>query len=132
MRLYLTDRGSTVFQVLAATQRPGSEGKRWFQGTADAVRQFDWLFDVRVPFDASLHRDSTNMPMIWCQFIVSNTRSSYKKTRRKRKYSINSRKENILLLRYKNHLCFFYYEFKSEVHPTRVQGDYSVPYYFTL
>jgi hypothetical protein len=34
------------FQVLAATQRPGLEGKRWFQGTADAVRQFDWLFDV--------------------------------------------------------------------------------------
>jgi hypothetical protein len=39
--------GITVFQVLAATQRPGLEGKRWFQGTADAVRQFDWLFDVR-------------------------------------------------------------------------------------
>jgi glucose-1-phosphate adenylyltransferase len=35
-----------VFQVLAATQTPGTEGKRWFQGTADAVRQFDWLFDV--------------------------------------------------------------------------------------
>jgi len=33
------------FQVLAATQRPGLEGKRWFQGTADAVRQFAWLFD---------------------------------------------------------------------------------------
>jgi hypothetical protein len=48
-----------VFQVLAATQRPGSEGKRWFQGTADAVRQFDWLFDVRVPFDAFFLGNST-------------------------------------------------------------------------
>ncbi|KAI4971162.1 hypothetical protein ZWY2020_002076 [Hordeum vulgare] len=32
-------------EVLVATQRPGSEGKRWFQGTADAVRQFAWLLD---------------------------------------------------------------------------------------
>ncbi|RRT70890.1 hypothetical protein BHE74_00001856 [Ensete ventricosum] len=32
-------------QVLAATQTPGVEGKRWFQGTADAVRQFHWLFE---------------------------------------------------------------------------------------
>ncbi|KAL9255940.1 Glucose-1-phosphate adenylyltransferase large subunit 1, chloroplastic-like protein [Drosera capensis] len=32
-------------EVLAATQTPGEEGKRWFQGTADAVRQFDWLFE---------------------------------------------------------------------------------------
>jgi glucose-1-phosphate adenylyltransferase len=31
----------SAFQVLAATQRPAMEGKRWFQGTADAVRQFD-------------------------------------------------------------------------------------------
>ncbi|GMP56526.1 hypothetical protein CsSME_00020975 [Camellia sinensis var. sinensis] len=31
---------------LAATQTPGKEGKRWFQGTADAVRQFHWLFEV--------------------------------------------------------------------------------------
>ncbi|TKV91506.1 hypothetical protein SEVIR_9G101000v4 [Setaria viridis] len=37
--------GNGFVEVLAATQRPGSEGKRWFQGTADAVRQFDWLFD---------------------------------------------------------------------------------------
>lgn len=33
-------------QVLAATQTPGEAGKRWFQGTADAVRQFHWLFEV--------------------------------------------------------------------------------------
>lgn len=33
-------------QVLAATQTPGEEGKKWFQGTADAVRQFHWLFEV--------------------------------------------------------------------------------------
>lgn len=33
-------------QVLAATQTPGEAGKNWFQGTADAVRQFHWLFEV--------------------------------------------------------------------------------------
>ena len=33
-------------QVLAATQTPGELGKKWFQGTADAVRQFHWLFEV--------------------------------------------------------------------------------------
>ncbi|MFS7918940.1 Glucose-1-phosphate adenylyltransferase large subunit 3, chloroplastic/amyloplastic [Helianthus anomalus] len=32
-------------QALSATQTPGEEGKRWFQGTADAVRQFHWLFE---------------------------------------------------------------------------------------
>ncbi|CAL4927173.1 unnamed protein product [Urochloa decumbens] len=37
--------GDGFVEVLAATQRPGLEGQRWFQGTADAVRQFDWLFD---------------------------------------------------------------------------------------
>lgn len=35
-----------VKQVLAATQTPGDAGKRWFQGTADAVRQFIWVFEV--------------------------------------------------------------------------------------
>lgn len=34
-------------QILAATQTPGETGQYWFQGTADAVRQFTWLFDVR-------------------------------------------------------------------------------------
>lgn len=33
-------------QVLAATQTPGESGKNWFQGTADAVRQFTWVFEV--------------------------------------------------------------------------------------
>ncbi|XP_078181266.1 glucose-1-phosphate adenylyltransferase large subunit 3, chloroplastic/amyloplastic-like [Carex rostrata] len=32
-------------EVLAATQTSGEQGKRWFQGTADAVRQFHWLFE---------------------------------------------------------------------------------------
>ncbi|KAJ0009805.1 hypothetical protein Pint_34708 [Pistacia integerrima] len=32
-------------QVLAATQTPGETGKNWFQGTADAVRQFTWVFE---------------------------------------------------------------------------------------
>ncbi|WOK97989.1 glucose-1-phosphate adenylyltransferase large subunit 3, chloroplastic/amyloplastic [Canna indica] len=32
-------------EVLAATQTPGENGKRWFQGNADAVRQFHWLFE---------------------------------------------------------------------------------------
>ncbi|KAJ1375568.1 Trimeric LpxA-like superfamily [Sesbania bispinosa] len=31
--------------VLAATQTPGETGKKWFQGTADAVRQFIWVFE---------------------------------------------------------------------------------------
>jgi len=31
---------------LAASQTPGEAGKRWFQGTADAVRQVSWIFDV--------------------------------------------------------------------------------------
>ncbi|KAJ0565788.1 putative glucose-1-phosphate adenylyltransferase [Helianthus annuus] len=31
--------------ALSATQTPGEEGKRWFQGTTDAVRQFHWLFE---------------------------------------------------------------------------------------
>ncbi|KAJ3706046.1 hypothetical protein LUZ61_009751 [Rhynchospora tenuis] len=32
-------------EVLAATQTPEVGGKRWFQGTADAVRRFLWLFE---------------------------------------------------------------------------------------
>ncbi|CAD6220507.1 unnamed protein product [Miscanthus lutarioriparius] len=32
-------------EVLAATQTAGESGKKWFQGTADAVRQFLWLFE---------------------------------------------------------------------------------------
>lgn len=35
-----------VEQVLAATQTPGESGMNWFMGTADAVRQFTWLFEV--------------------------------------------------------------------------------------
>lgn len=35
-----------TLQVLAATQTPGEAGKKWFQGTADAVRQFIWVFEV--------------------------------------------------------------------------------------
>ncbi|XP_055818090.1 glucose-1-phosphate adenylyltransferase large subunit 3, chloroplastic/amyloplastic isoform X1 [Solanum dulcamara] len=37
--------GDGYVEVLAATQTPGELGKRWFQGTADAVRQFHWLFE---------------------------------------------------------------------------------------
>ena len=32
-----------LLQVLAATQTPTD--KEWFQGTADAVRQYTWLFE---------------------------------------------------------------------------------------
>ncbi|XP_054786493.1 glucose-1-phosphate adenylyltransferase large subunit 3, chloroplastic/amyloplastic-like [Prosopis cineraria] len=39
--------GDGFVEVLAATQTPGEEGKNWFQGTADAVRQFHWLFEDR-------------------------------------------------------------------------------------
>ncbi|CAA0839870.1 Glucose-1-phosphate adenylyltransferase large subunit 1- chloroplastic [Striga hermonthica] len=37
--------GDGFVEVLAATQTPGEAGKNWFQGTADAVRQFHWLFE---------------------------------------------------------------------------------------
>ncbi|KAJ8619285.1 hypothetical protein MRB53_027814 [Persea americana] len=37
--------GDGFVEVLAATQTPGELGKKWFQGTADAVRQFIWLFE---------------------------------------------------------------------------------------
>nr|AHM92232.1 AGPase large subunit protein [Hevea brasiliensis] len=37
--------GDGFVEVLAATQTPGEAGMRWFQGTADAVRQFTWVFE---------------------------------------------------------------------------------------
>lgn len=37
--------GNGFVEVLAATQTPGQGGKEWFQGTADAVRQYCWLFN---------------------------------------------------------------------------------------
>ncbi|KAJ8767176.1 hypothetical protein K2173_013573 [Erythroxylum novogranatense] len=37
--------GDGFVEVLAATQTPGEAGMKWFQGTADAVRQFIWLFE---------------------------------------------------------------------------------------
>ncbi|KAK2994148.1 hypothetical protein RJ640_020953 [Escallonia rubra] len=37
--------GDGFVEVLAATQTPGEAGKKWFQGTADAVRQFTWVFE---------------------------------------------------------------------------------------
>ncbi|KAK4860470.1 hypothetical protein QYF36_024449 [Acer negundo] len=37
--------GEGFVEVLAATQTSGEAGKRWFQGTADAVRQFVWVFE---------------------------------------------------------------------------------------
>ncbi|CAH9077845.1 unnamed protein product, partial [Cuscuta europaea] len=38
--------GDGFVEVLAATQTPGEAGKRWFQGTADAVRQNIWVLEV--------------------------------------------------------------------------------------
>lgn len=37
--------GNGFVEVLAATQTPGEAGMNWFQGTADAVRQFTWVFE---------------------------------------------------------------------------------------
>ncbi|XP_041012800.1 glucose-1-phosphate adenylyltransferase large subunit 1-like [Juglans microcarpa x Juglans regia] len=37
--------GNGFVEVLAATQTPGEAGMKWFQGTADAVRQFLWVFE---------------------------------------------------------------------------------------
>ncbi|KAI4301624.1 hypothetical protein L6164_034884 [Bauhinia variegata] len=51
--------GGGFIEVLAATQTPGESGKKWFQGTADAVRQFLWLFE-----DAE-HRNIENI-LILC------------------------------------------------------------------
>ncbi|PKI35597.1 hypothetical protein CRG98_044051 [Punica granatum] len=36
---------SGFVEVLAATQTLGASGKKWFEGTADAVRQFVWLLE---------------------------------------------------------------------------------------
>ena len=33
-------------QPLAATQTLGEDGKKWYQGTTDVVRQFTWIFQV--------------------------------------------------------------------------------------
>ncbi|KAL9663017.1 hypothetical protein QQ045_027854 [Rhodiola kirilowii] len=37
--------GDGFVEVLAATQTSGEAGMNWFQGTADAVRQFTWVFE---------------------------------------------------------------------------------------
>ncbi|XP_076901814.1 glucose-1-phosphate adenylyltransferase large subunit 1-like isoform X2 [Bidens hawaiensis] len=37
--------GDGFVEVLAATQTSGETGMNWFQGTADAVRQFTWVFE---------------------------------------------------------------------------------------
>ncbi|KAG6531164.1 hypothetical protein ZIOFF_004938 [Zingiber officinale] len=37
--------GDGFVEVLAATQTSGEAGMGWFQGTADAVRQFTWVFE---------------------------------------------------------------------------------------
>ncbi|XP_074566545.1 glucose-1-phosphate adenylyltransferase large subunit 1-like isoform X2 [Curcuma longa] len=37
--------GDGFVEVLAATQTPGETGMNWFQGTADAVRQFTWVLE---------------------------------------------------------------------------------------
>ena len=39
----VTEVGCMGLQVLAASQSPLQ--KKWFQGTADAVRQYMWLFE---------------------------------------------------------------------------------------
>ncbi|ONI28663.1 hypothetical protein PRUPE_1G153800 [Prunus persica] len=43
-----TSFGDGCVEVLAATQTPGAAGQKWFQGTADAVRQFHWLFELAI------------------------------------------------------------------------------------
>nr|AAF66436.1 ADP-glucose pyrophosphorylase large subunit [Perilla frutescens] len=37
--------GDGFVEVLAATHTAGETGNQWFQGTADAVRQFTWVFE---------------------------------------------------------------------------------------
>lgn len=62
-----------IVQVLAATQTPGEGGKEWFQGTADAVRQYLWLFEVSLAwsFGRNLEcqprgEEPANCYMNWC------------------------------------------------------------------
>ncbi|KAL5700457.1 glucose-1-phosphate adenylyltransferase [Ranunculus cassubicifolius] len=49
--------GDGFVEVLAATQIPGESGQGWFRGTADAVRQFIWLFEEQ----EFKHRDIENV-----------------------------------------------------------------------
>ncbi|MQL71708.1 hypothetical protein Taro_004018 [Colocasia esculenta] len=44
--------GDGFVEVLAATQTPG--GMNWFQGTADAVRQFIWVFERHIDTRADI------------------------------------------------------------------------------
>ncbi|KAA3490411.1 ADP-glucose pyrophosphorylase small subunit ADPGp-2 [Gossypium australe] len=46
--------GDGFVEVLAATQTPGEAGKKWFQGTADAVRQFVWVFEKHIDSNADI------------------------------------------------------------------------------
>ncbi|XP_039685720.1 glucose-1-phosphate adenylyltransferase large subunit 1, chloroplastic [Medicago truncatula] len=56
--------GDGYVEVLAATQTPGEQGKKWFQGTADAVRQFHWLFED--------HRESgADIIFLVCQWMTA-------------------------------------------------------------
>jgi hypothetical protein len=43
--------------VLAATQTSGEKGMTWFRGTADAVRQFIWMFEVSLKESTELTID---------------------------------------------------------------------------
>ena len=62
-------RLSSTLQVLAANQSPAQ--KKWFQGTADAVRQYLWLFensmregieDFLILAGACIHPHATSCP----------------------------------------------------------------------
>ena len=55
-------------QVLAATQTPGEAGKKWFQGTADAVRQFTWVFEVGNKFAYNALHSTLHLLLFYFQF----------------------------------------------------------------
>ncbi|KAA8518054.1 hypothetical protein F0562_015526 [Nyssa sinensis] len=86
--------GDGFVEVLAATQTPGEAGKRWFQGTADAVRQFIWVFEqvdtsllglseqdvLRYPYITSIgvyvFRTDVLLKLLRCRHLSSNNFSS--------------------------------------------------------
>ena len=55
-------------EVLAASQSPA--GSRWFQGTADAVRQYLWLFEdaMRSGVEDFLILSGYTVPQLTCAF----------------------------------------------------------------
>lgn len=55
-------------QVLAATLTNGEAGNKWFQGTADAVRRFSWVFEVGILNATYIYAKFTSL-VPWNKFV---------------------------------------------------------------